>query len=121
MAGVPQLSVALAASPTLTRSLPGGQSEDPATEAVTTGTGLEAVVWAVDVLLFEFRSLVEELIVAVLLMSVLLATPQLTLATRVMVAVASGSSEPTVMVRLLPVPLQDPWLELQETYVVKAG
>jgi hypothetical protein len=91
-----QLSVALAASPTLISSLFDGQRDDVVTDEVTTGAGLDAVVLAVAELLAVLPSGVSEVTVAVFAISVPFDTLQLTVATRVMVAVVPDASEPKV-------------------------
>lgn len=86
------------------------------------GGGLEAVVVAVAELLFELGSGVEELTVAVLLITVPPTTEQFTLATKVMVSDSPDARDTNVTVRLLPEPPQiPPPVEEQETKVVSAG
>ena len=87
-----------------------------------TGAGFEAVVVTIAELLFVAGSGIDELTVAVLLISVLLATRQFTEVTRVTVADAPAASEAKVTVRLLPEPPQTPPpVGEHETKVVEAG
>ena len=86
------------------------------------GGGLEAVAVAVLESLFGSGSGVEELTVAVLLITVPSATEQFTLATKVMVSDAPDGRSANVTVRLLPEPPQTPLpVEEQETKVVSGG
>jgi len=89
---------------------------------VIVGGGLEAVVVAVIELLFELGSGIEELTVAVLLITVPSATEQFTEATKVMVSDPPDARDANVTVRLFPEPLQTPPpVEEHETKVVEAG
>ena len=86
------------------------------------GGGFEAVAVAVLESLFGSGSGVEELTVAVLLITVPSATEQLTLATKVMVSDAPDGRSANVTVRLLPEPPQTPPpVEEQEIKVVSGG
>jgi hypothetical protein len=89
---------------------------------VIVGGGLEAVVVAVVELLSKLGSGVEELTVAVLLITVPSATEQFTVATKVMVSDSPGARDVYVTVRLFPEPPQTPPpVEEHETKVVSAG
>jgi hypothetical protein len=100
----------------------GHRSDGSAAAPVIVGAGLEAIVVAVAVLLFELGSLVEELTVAVLLITVPSATEQFTLATKVMVSDSPDPRDGNVTVRLFPEPPQTPPpVEEHETKLVSAG
>src|SRR5882762_1431273 len=117
-----QLSLAEADSPTFMRLWLGGHNVVVATLHVTNGGGLEAVTAFVEELLLESLSGVDELIVAVLLIIVPLATEQSTVATRVIVSDAPEASEEKVTVRLLPDPPHTPLpVEAHETKVTEDG
>src|SRR5687768_14787978 len=89
---------------------------------VITGAGFEVVVVVVAELLAVFGSLVTELTVAVLLMTVPLATVQLAVATRVAVTLVPGAIVAKVTVRALPDPPQvPPPVAEQLTKVTLAG